>query len=224
MINNIDIYWKKKLFTELKKNYIKNIYKFIEKEEKKKKIIYPKKNDIFNSLNYTTLNNIKVVIVGQDPYCFENQANGLAFSVNRGIALPPSLRNIYIELYNDLNIPISKNGYLINWAKQGILLLNSILTVEKEKPASHMNIGWEILTDHIIKIISNEKKKIIFVLWGKYAASKKNLLNPKNDILIISSHPSNLSANKGFFGSRPFSKINMYLKLIGKKEINWNVN
>ncbi|HIH2762201.1 MAG TPA: uracil-DNA glycosylase [Candidatus Azoamicus sp.] len=137
--------------------------------------------------------------------------------------LPPSLKNIYIELYNDLGIQISNNGCLINWSKQGILLLNTILTVEKGKPGSHINMGWEILTDYIIKTISDTNKNTIFVLWGKHALSKKNILNPKNDILIHSSHPSSFSAEKGFFSSRPFSKINMHLKLIGKTEINWTI-
>lgn len=220
MFDYIEKSWHSKLANELNKSYIKNIKKFVE-NEKKHKIIYPKEKDILNSLNITSLKDVKVVILGQDPYCFENQADGLAFSVPIGIKKPPSLNNIYIELYNDLGIPISKNGCLVNWAKQGILLLNTILTVERGKPGSHANIGWEILTDFIIKTISNTHKNTIFVLWGKYALSKKYILNPNNDILIHSSHPSSFSATKGFFGSRPFSKINMHLKLAGKTEINW---
>ncbi|HIH2763452.1 MAG TPA: uracil-DNA glycosylase [Candidatus Azoamicus sp.] len=162
-------------------------------------------------------------MLGQDPYCFEDQVDGLVFSVKTGKKIPPSLKNIYIELYNDLGITISNNGCLKPWAEQGVLLLNTILTVEKGKPGSHAHIGWEILTDFIIKTVSEKKTNTIFVLWGKYALSKKQLLNIKNDILIHSSHPSSFSAEKGFFGSRPFSKINMHLKLIGKTEINWKI-
>lgn len=222
LFKNIEKSWAIKLSHEFKKKYINNLETFLE-IERKTKIILPTKDDIFNSMQHTSLNDIKVVILGQDPYCFEGQANGLAFSVSKGIALPPSLKNIYIELYNDLGVPMSKNGCLVNWAKQGVLLLNTILTVEKGKPGSHSNIGWEILTDYIIKTISNMNKNTIFVLWGKYALAKKNILNSKNDILIHSSHPSSFSANKSFFGSRPFSKINMHLKLLGKKEINWQI-
>ncbi|HIH2763134.1 MAG TPA: uracil-DNA glycosylase [Candidatus Azoamicus sp.] len=219
MFEYIDNVWKKKLSNEIKKEYIKNLTTFINKE-RKTKIIYPNETDVFKSLQLTTLNEIKVVILGQDPYCFENQADGLAFSTKNG-KIPPSLKNIYIELHNDLGIQIPNKSCLSNWAKQGILLLNTILTVEKGKPGSHANIGWEMFTDVIIKNISDMSNKTIFVLWGKYALSKKHILNHKNDILIHSSHPSSFSAEKGFFGSRPFSKINMHLKLIGKKEINW---
>ncbi|HIH2762503.1 MAG TPA: uracil-DNA glycosylase [Candidatus Azoamicus sp. MARI] len=222
MFEYIDKSWHSKLSNEFKKEYIKDLITFI-KNERKKKYIFPKEEDVVNALRFTKLNEVKVVILGQDPYCFENQANGFAFSVQDGEKLPPSLKNIYIELYNDLGIPISNNGCLINWSKQGILLLNTILTVEKGKPGSHANIGWEILTDFIIKIISNMHNRTIFVLWGKHALSKKYILNNKNDILIHSSHPSSFSAEKGFFSSRPFSKINMHLKLIGKTEINWAI-
>lgn len=222
MFDYIEKSWHSKLLNELNKGYIKNLKKFIE-NEKKHNIIYPKEKDILNSINLTPLRDVKVVILGQDPYCFENQADGLAFSVPFNTPIPPSLKNIYIELYNDLGIPMSKNGCLINWAKQGILLLNTILTVEKNKPGSHTNVGWEMLTDFIIKTISDTNKNTIFVLWGKYALSKKHILNSKNDILLHSSHPSSFSAGKGFFGSRPFSKINMHLKLTGKTEINWQI-
>lgn len=222
MFDYIEKSWHSKLSNELNKGYIKNLRKFIENERKLKKI-YPKDDAVLTSINLTPLKSVKVVILGQDPYCFENQADGLAFSVPTGINIPPSLKNIYIELYNDLGIPISKNGCLINWAKQGILLLNTILTVEKNKPGSHANVGWEILTDFIIKTISNTNKNTIFVLWGKYALSKKYLLDQNNDILLYSSHPSSFSAGKGFWGSRPFSKINMHLKLVGKTEINWQI-
>ena len=196
MFKNIEKSWHLRLSDEFNKKYFKNINTFLCNENEKKKIIYPKEEDIFNFLNFTPINKIKVVIVGQDPYCLEKQANGLAFSVQKGIKIPSSLENIYLELYTDLGIPISKNGYLGKWSKQGILLLNTILTVEKGKPGSHEGIGWEILTDNIIKIISNLKKNTIFVLWGQHALSKKNILNIKNDIIIHSSHPSIFSANK----------------------------
>lgn len=224
MFKNIEKSWHSRLLNEFNNKYFKNINAFLSNEKKQNKIIYPKEEDIFNFLKFTPINKIKVVIVGQDPYCLDKQANGLAFSVPKGIKIPSSLRNIYLELYTDLGIKISKNGCLEGWSKQGVILLNTILTVEKEKPGSHTGIGWEILTDNIIRAISNLKKNTIFVLWGQHALSKKNILNIKNDIIIHSSHPSVFSANKGFFGSRPFSKINMHLKLIGKEEINWQIN
>jgi len=214
--------WLSFLGKDINKTYIKNISDFIEKESKNKKI-YPEKKNIFNCFYFTPVQNVKVVILGQDPYCKEGQANGLAFSVSHKVELPGSLRNIYKELYYDLGIPISNNGYLISWAKQGVLLLNSILTVEKNKPKSHANIGWESFTDNIIKILSKIDKRIIFVFWGKHANDKKKFINLKKNILFESSHPSPLSANKGFFGSRPFSKINMCLKLMKQKQINWKI-
>lgn len=185
--------------------------------------IYPPKELIFRALELTPFENIKVVILGQDPYHGEGEANGLAFSVNKGVKLPPSLRNIYEELKSDMGIKIPNHGDLTSWAKQGVLLLNSVLTVEKDKPASHRNIGWEEYTDSIIKKISDKKENIVFILWGKYAQSKKDFIDERKHLVISSPHPSPFSANKGFFGSKPFSKTNTYLKSKGKKEIDWRI-
>lgn len=185
--------------------------------------IYPPKELIFRALELTPFENIKVVILGQDPYHGEGEANGLAFSVNKGVKLPPSLRNIYEELKSDMGIKIPNHGDLTSWAKQGVLLLNSVLTVEKDKPASHRNIGWEEYTDSIIKKISDKKENIVFILWGKYAQSKKDFIDERKYLVISSPHPSPFSANKGFFGSKPFSKTNTYLKSKGKKEIDWRI-
>jgi len=185
--------------------------------------IYPPKEQIFRALKLTPFENIKVVILGQDPYHGEGQANGLAFSVNKGIKVPPSLRNIYKELESDLNIKSPLHGDLTSWAKQGVLLLNSVLTVEKDNPGSHKNIGWEEYTDSLIKEISDKKKNIVFILWGKYAESKKSLIDEKKHFIISSPHPSPFSARKGFFGSKPFSRTNSYLKIKGKKEIDWSI-
>ncbi len=185
--------------------------------------IYPPKELIFRALELTPFENIKVVILGQDPYHGEGEANGLAFSVNKGVKLPPSLRNIYEELKSDMGIKIPNHGDLTSWAKQGVLLLNSVLTVEKDKPASHRNIGWEEYTDSIIREISDKKENIVFILWGKYAQSKKAFIDERKHLVISSPHPSPFSANKGFFGSKPFSKTNTYLKSKGKKEIDWRI-
>lgn len=184
---------------------------------------FPKQELVFRALELTPIENVKVLILGQDPYHGENQANGLAFSVNKDIKLPPSLKNIYKELNSDLGMEIPTHGDLTSWAKQGVLLLNSILTVEKDKPASHRKLGWEEYTDSIIKQISKEKKNIIFILWGKYAESKRDLIDSKKHLIIISPHPSPFSARKGFFGSKPFSRTNAYLKQHGIKEIDWSI-
>lgn len=192
-------------------------------EEKKNRIIYPENKFIFNAFNLTPIDEIRVVILGQDPYSSYGQAHGLAFSVLPDIAVPPSLKNIYIELYNDLGISISKSGYLYSWAKQGVFLLNSILTVEKNKPLSHKNIGWEIFTDRVINLLNEKFTNIVFVLWGKYAQNKCKYIDLNKHYLLKASHPSPLSCNMGFFSSRPFSKINLYLKSVGKKPIDWRV-
>ena len=163
------------------------------------------------------------MILGQDPYHGVGEANGLSFSVNKNIKLPPSLKNIYKELLNDLGIDNGNNGDLTPWANQGVLLLNSILTVEKDKPASHKNLGWEIFTDAIIKKLNQKKEPIVFILWGNFAKSKISLITNPNHYIISSSHPSPFSCNYGFFGSRPFSKTNEFLKKNNQKEINWQI-
>lgn len=210
--------WDKILNIEYQKKYFVELKKFIDNEYKNK-IIYPKYDDIFRALKYTSYNDVSVVIIGQDPYHGEGEACGLAFSVNKDTKIPPSLRNIYKELYNDLGI-IKKDGDLSSWAKQGVLLLNSIMTVEKDRPLSHQNKGWEVFTDNIIKSLSERKDPLVFILLGNYAKSKKILIN-KNNYIIESTHPSPFSANRGFIGSKIFSRTNDYLKIIKRKEIDW---
>lgn len=216
MTNN---YWDIVLKEEYEKNYFKNIAMFINKEYKEK-IVYPPKRDILRALKLTDYNDVKVVILGQDPYHGKNEANGLSFSVNEGIKLPPSLKNIYKELYDDLGIT-KTTGDLTSWANQGVLLLNSVLTVLKDTPTSHSKIGWQEYTDAIIKKLNEREKPIVFILWGNYARSKKNLITNKRHYIIESPHPSPFSANSGFFGSRPFSKTNEFLKKNNIKEIEW---
>ena len=214
--------WDEILNEEYHKEYFKNIVKFINKEYQIKEI-YPPKNRILRSLNLTDYNDVKVVILGQDPYHGIGEANGLCFAVSNGIKLPPSLKNIYKELYNDLGIPISNVGNLECWAKEGVLLLNTVLTVEKDKPASHKNIGWENFTDAIIKKINEKTTPVVFVLWGNFAKSKKKFITNPKHLVIESAHPSPFSANYGFFGSKPFSKTNEFLKQNNIKEIDWKV-
>ena len=210
----------------LKEEFTKNYFKKIAVTtniQYKQKIMYPPKNRILYALKLTDYDDVKVVILGQDPYHGEKEANGLAFAVNDGIKLPPSLKNIYKELYDDLNIEISTKGNLECWAKEGVLLLNAILTVEKDKPASCRNLGWEEFTNSIIKKINEKETPVVFILWGNFARSKKvYITNPKH-LVIESTHPSPFSANNGFFGSKPFSKTNNFLKRNNLKEIDWQV-
>ena len=206
---------------DLKKQLL-SIETRLEEEIKLGKIIFPRRENIFRSLQLVQPDEVKVVILGQDPYHNFNQADGLAFSVSNFQSLPPSLINIFIEIENDLNIKIQKKGDLENIAKQGVLLLNSILTVEKNNPGSHKNIGWEKLTDIIISSLSLIGN-IVFILWGNFAKKKSNLIDNNINLVINSSHPSPFSAHKGFFGSKPFSKCNDYLISKGKEPIKWNL-
>lgn len=198
---------------------------FFQKIEKEyqNKIIYPKKENIYNALKLTPYENVKVVIVGQDPYHGENEAHGLSFSVQKGIKLPPSLKNIYKELLNDLNIVEPNCGDLTSWAKEGVLLLNSVLTVEKDKPASHAKIGWNKYTDYIIQKINEKETSVVFILWGNFAKTKRELITNPKHLVITSAHPSPFSARNGFFGSKPFSKTNEFLKENNIKPINWQL-
>ncbi len=215
------ITWKKIINKEKTKKYFINIIKFLKKEYKIKKI-FPKKNKIFETFKLTKFNQTKVVIIGQDPYYKKNQANGLAFSINKNIKLTECIKNIYKEIKNEfINFNIPKHGCLKKWSRQGILLLNSILTVEENKPLSHKNIGWEKFTNNIILYINKYLNNIIFVLWGNYAKKKIKLINKKKHIILYSSHPSSLSANKGFYGCNHFIKINKFLKLLKLKQIKW---
>jgi uracil-DNA glycosylase len=186
-------------------------------------IIYPPKDYIFNALKLTSYKNTKVVIVGQDPYHGEGEAHGLSFSVQKGIKLPPSLQNIYKELESDLGIKPSKDGDLTKWAKEGVLLLNAVLTVEKDKPASHRNLGWENLTNYIIAALNEKEEPTVFILWGNFAKEKKKYITNKKHLVITSPHPSPFSASSGFFGSKPFSKTNEFLIRNKRKPIDWQL-
>ncbi len=212
-----------KLKKEAEMPYFKEIDSFLWKEIHKQKVIYPPLNLIFSAFNYVKFEDIKVVILGQDPYHGPGEANGLAFSVNKGVKVPPSLRNIYKELADDLNIAIPIHGDLQSWAKQGVLLLNSVLTVEENKPGSHASIGWQQFTDQIIQSISIELEHVVFILWGNYAKTKIDLIDASKHLIISSPHPSPFSANKGFFGSKPFSKTNNYLQDKGSTAIEWQL-
>lgn len=211
--------WDEILKKDMEKDYFKKLGSFV-KNEYKTKTCYPAYSNIFNALRYTDYDEVKVVILGQDPYHDENQAHGLSFSVLDGVLKPPSLRNILKELEDDLGIK-RKGGDLTDWAKQGVLLLNSIMTVEKDKPLSHKGKGWEIFTDNIIRYLNERNTPIVFILWGSYARSKKELITNPIHHIVESVHPSPLSASRGFFGSKPFSKTNKYLKKDGLKEIEW---
>lgn len=184
---------------------------------------FPKYENIFNALKLTSYKDTKVIILGQDPYHGVGQAHGLSFSVQEGTTLPPSLQNIYKELYSDLQIPVSNNGDLTKWAKEGILLLNSVLTVKKDFPASHKDLGWEILTDYIIKMLNLKTDPTVFILWGSFARSKKKYITNPIHLIIESPHPSPFSAYNGFFGSKPFSKTNKFLKENNIKKIDFRL-
>lgn len=211
--------WDVILNDEFKKDYFASLGKFV-KNEYKNKIIFPEYKNIFNSLRLTDYDDVKVVIIGQDPYHGVGEAHGLCFSVQEGVKMPPSLANIFKELKSDLGITRTKTD-LSDWASQGVLLLNAIMTVEKDKPLSHKDKGWEIFTDNIIKYLNEREKPIIFVLWGSFARSKKELINLNKHYVIESAHPSPLSASRGFLGSKPFSKINKILKENNQEIIRW---
>ena len=212
--------WDVILKDEFKKEYFKKLGIFV-KSEYKNKICFPKYEDLFNALRYTDYNDVKVVILGQDPYHGINEAHGLSFSVKDNVKRPPSLANIFKELESDLGIKKTNND-LTNWAKQGVLLLNSIMSVVKDSPLSHKEKGWEIFTDNIIKKLNEREKPMVFILWGGYARSKKQLITNKNHYIIESVHPSPLSAYHGFFGSRPFSKANNFLIKNNIEPIDWS--
>ena len=211
--------WDVVLKDEFKKDYFKNLGIFV-KNEYKTKTVFPEYENIFDALRFTDYDEVKVVILGQDPYHGLGEAHGLSFSVREGIKMPPSLLNIFKELYNDLGIKRTKSD-LTDWAKEGVLLLNSIMTVVKDTPLSHKNKGWETFTDTVISKLNEREEPVIFLLWGSFARSKKELITNKRHKILESVHPSPLSASRGFFGSKPFSKINNYLKDMNKEEINW---
>ena len=214
--------WKEVLKEEFGKDYFKTLKKFL-LEEKSKYIIYPPSARIFAAFNYIPFDNIKVVLIGQDPYHGPGQANGLCFSVSDDIPQPPSLQNIFKEIQNDLGIPIPRSGNLEPWAKQGILLLNAILTVRANQPGSHQKMGWENFTDAVIKNLSDKKKGLVFLLWGKFAQSKDILIDSSKHHILKAPHPSPFSVHSGFFGCKHFSKTNELLKKEGVSEIDWGI-
>lgn len=213
--------WQFHLQDEIIKPYFKELLSIVNNEYKSN-ICYPPISQIFNAFCLTPYQETKVLILGQDPYHNPKQAMGLAFSVNKGIALPPSLINIYKELESDLGVKNYASGDLTNWAKSGVLLLNAILTVRENQPLSHKEIGWENFTDHVIRILNKKEEPVVFVLWGSYAKTKKALITNNHHFIIENVHPSPLSAYRGFFGSKPFSKINAFLKLTNQKMINFD--
>jgi len=219
----VDIHpdWKKELKAEFEKPYFKYLMNFVE-EEYRQSTCFPEDTDIFEAFNRTPFDKVKVVIIGQDPYHGLKQAHGLCFSVNDGIAIPPSLKNIYKEIENDLGNPVPVTGNLERWADQGVLLLNAVLTVRAKQAGSHKKKGWETFTDSLIKLISEKKENVVFLLWGDYAKKKGATIDSSKHLILTSGHPSPLSANRGYwFGNKHFSKTNDYLKEHGKEPINW---
>ena len=218
----LDHAWLNVLCEEFEKDYMNNLKNRLLDSLAEGKIIYPPKKLIFNAFNMTHFQNVKVIILGQDPYHEPNQAHGLSFSVPDGVPVPPSLLNIYKEIESDLEIEVQKNsGNLERWSKQGVMLLNTTLTVERSKPMSHKDFGWSLFTDKVIHILSENKKNLVFFLWGSHAKSKINLIDTHKHLVIESSHPSPLSVYRGFLGSRPFSKANNYLVENKLKAIDW---
>ncbi len=217
---NIAESWKNKLTTEFEKDYFKDLVNFV-KTEYKNHMIFPKGSQIFSAFDHCDLDDLKVVIIGQDPYHGEGQANGLCFSVNDDVRIPPSLINIFKEINNDLGIDIPNSGNLERWANQGVLLLNATLTVRAKIPGSHQNKGWEQFTDAAIRIISEQKEGVVFLLWGAYAKRKGEMINAEKHFILSSAHPSPFAANRGFFGNKHFSKTNAYLEKRRLSPINW---
>lgn len=222
MKNLLNNEWNDLLSSEFQKDYYKNLISFLTNEYKTK-TIYPPMQDVFNTFNFTDYKNVKVVFLGQDPYHGPNQAHGLSFSVQKGVKIPPSLLNIYKELNSDLNCYIPNNGYLKSWADQGVLLLNTVLTVRAHEANSHRDMGWEILTDHVISLLNDRKEPIVFILCGNPAIRKSSLITNRHHHIITAPHPSPLSAYRGFFGSKIFSKTNDFLISINEKPIDWQI-
>jgi uracil-DNA glycosylase len=214
--------WQQVLAEEFEKPYFHQLQDFINTERQTEEI-FPAVTDVFSAFELTPYQNVRVLLLGQDPYHDDNQAHGLCFSVNPGIKTPPSLVNIYKELKSDLNLNIPNNGYLAPWAQQGILMLNAVLTVRAHTPNSHKDKGWETFTDAVISNVNQKTDPIVFVLWGGYAQKKLKLIDTSRHTVIQSTHPSPLSARNGFFGSKPFSAINTVLKSSGQPEINWQI-
>ena len=215
--------WLEALKDEFKKDYYKQLFEKVN-EEYRTRLIFPPANDIFNAFHLTPLKDVKVVILGQDPYHGNNQAHGLCFSVKPEVEIPPSLVNIYKELQDDLGCTIPGHGYLVKWAKQGVLMLNTVLTVRAHQANSHRGIGWEEFTDAAIRVLNTQDRPIVFILWGRPAQMKKAMLNNPKHLILEAPHPSPLSSYRGFFGSRPFSKTNQFLEANGVEPIDWQID
>ncbi len=215
--------WKHVLGPEFSDPYMHELKRFLVAEKEAGKRIFPKGSEYFRALDLTPLDEVKVVILGQDPYHGFGQAHGLCFSVKPGVRIPPSLVNIYKEMETDLGIPPARHGFLEHWAEQGVLLLNSVLTVEESQAASHQGKGWERFTDAVIRAVNDECDGIVFILWGSYAQKKAAFVDQQRHLVVRSAHPSPLSAHNGFLGSRPFSKANAYLQSIGKDPVDWRL-
>ncbi|MFR2836523.1 MAG: uracil-DNA glycosylase [[Clostridium] nexile] len=215
--------WLEALKDEFKKDYYKQLFQKVN-EEYRTRLIFPLANDIFNAFHLTPLKDVKVVILGQDPYHGNNQAHGLCFSVKPEVEIPPSLVNIYKELHDDLGCTIPGHGYLVKWAKQGVLMLNTVLTVRAHQANSHRGIGWEEFTDAAIRVLNTQDRPIVFILWGRPAQMKKAMLNNPKHLILEAPHPSPLSSYRGFFGSRPFSKTNQFLEANGVEPIDWQID
>lgn len=218
----LDKSWSSQLQRELKSPYMEELRQFLEKEYQDKNI-FPPKEKIFEAFRLTPFDEVKVVIIGQDPYHGQGQAQGLCFSVNKEVKIPPSLVNIYKELADDMNLPVPSHGSLVQWARQGVLLLNTVLTVEEGKANSHHKKGWEKFTDKVIEVLNEKKENLVFILWGSPAQKKASKVDPKKHKILTSVHPSPLSFYRGFLGSKPFSQTNKYLEEINQKPINWEI-
>lgn len=214
--------WDILLKDEFQKPYYLNLRKFLV-QEYKSQTIYPNMNDIFNALKYTDYTDVKVVILGQDPYHQPNQAHGLCFSVKKGVNPPPSLQNMYKEIYAEYGYPIPQHGELTYWAEQGVLMMNTVLTVRESQPNSHKGMGWEIFTDNVISLLNQRPEPMVFLLWGANARAKKKIITNPNHLVLESAHPSPLSAYNGFFGNNHFKKANEFLKSKGLTEIDWQI-
>lgn len=222
MLVNLPERWLAHLQNELQQPYFQKLSHFVD-EERQHATVFPPEPEVFSAFRLTPFENVNVLLLGQDPYHDDNQAHGLCFSVRPGVRPPPSLMNIFKELHDDVGFRIPNNGYLVPWAEQGILLLNAVLTVRAHEPNSHKNHGWERFTDAAIRLVSEKRDPVVFVLWGGYAQKKASLINTARHTIIQSAHPSPLSARNGFFGSRPFSAINSALRETGKPEIDWQL-
>ncbi len=222
IMNNLRNDWVPLLEGEFEKPYYQHLEQALI-EEYNTHDIFPDQSDLYNALDFTSYQDTKVVIIGQDPYHGPGQAHGLSFSVKPGVKTPPSLQNIYKELQADIGCSLPNNGYLVQWSKQGVLLLNAVLTVRSGMPNSHKALGWEKFTNKVIEVLNNRETPVVFILWGRFAQQKEQMITNSRHLIIQSPHPSPLSANKGFFGSKPFSRANAFLREIGSAEIDWQI-